>query len=800
MQTCIRNTWWCLGAIIVAVVVNLIPSFAFATSAFDTSSSTAIFTIAPYDQSVLYLSELFGNVPPFLNGTGSQLMGHLFKVFNTALLTLGVIFTGYTTFVGILNTAGEGEMLGKGWHSIWVPIRTVAGIALLIPTASGYCVCQLFMMWLLMQGIGAADTLTGTIVNYMETDMPVFAPAPGVITSPDTDTTSSSASTFYDNTITVAFQALSCMQATYKGYPDFVGTQTPQITTDSNYNTTYNFQPILTQSSTTGGTGSPKSPPTFATCGKITIHSSSDATSKQAILATAIMQGLNAIIPSLNATAYYMVNQANSTDPMQDTFNFVGGSGFLTELERVYSSFISQAYYTMNTQTSTQNDFYEDIRNLGWVTLGTLYWDMAKSKGSATNTTEENAIIMWSTSNDSVTANTKPNIGDASENPNSNTNSDYSSTVWQYGNVWANQFIQDLDASRKANNGGSYQSAGANDPAKIGTNAMAAITMDTLSSMQEKLSGSNNPMVAAQELGHEIALTVEITSMALTLLAVGMVALEAPMSSVSPGFAIAQAVLAFVLPGLMLFMGIILTLAGTLSVVIPMIPALAYFLAVIAWLIGTLETIVAAPIVAIGVLHPDGQHQVWGKAEPAIMLIINMFLRPSLIVIGMAAGVILSFITMQFVNFGFNQAILKLMGDKAPTSVEALLFLTTYVGIVLACVNKSFSTIDALPEQVMRWIQGGEGTKFGGGQEAMQKVQSGQEGHAQKGGEDTGQRAGSDPGKAGEANKERKQMGDKADDERNDKFDRDNKSKERTDFGQGLGGGKEGPQIPPGMK
>lgn len=822
MRTNSKNFWVYLSVLCVAWIAALIPELACADGgvALNTRHSSSIFTIAPYDQSILYLSELFGNMPPLLNGTGSQLMGHLFKIFNTALLTLGIIFTGYTTFVGILNTAGEGEMLGKGWHSIWVPIRTVAGIALLIPTASGYCVCQLFMMWLLLQGIGAADTLTGTIVDYMESDMPVFAPADGVLSSPSSST-GKSVSTFYDSTITTVFQGLSCMQATYKHY-NTTGKQTPTITTTaasatSSYTVTYDFQAIPdAYPIQEGAIGLPNPNTTPSSCGILTITGDTSDSSSATILAKAISQGLNAIIPSLSSTAYYMVNQDSNDENtvMQDTFNFVGGSGFLTELENTYASLISQAYFTMNTATVDatgdsavdnsslykvdNSSFYEDIRNLGWVTLGTIYWDMAKSTGSTYSTLQKDAVISWNSSNSGTgatatwTTATEPNIGDSKE--------DYAGDeIWTKGNTWANQFIQDLQTSRNSSSGSTYQSAGANDAGKMGTNAIAAITMGTLASMQDKLSNNRNPMIAAQELGHEIALVVEITSMALTaalLIAGGLMSMGSSMSS---GFAVFQAIMATVIPGLTLFMGVLLALAGTLSVVIPMIPALAYFLAVIAWLIATLETIVAAPIVAIGVLHPDGQHQVWGKAEPAVMLIINMFLRPSLIVIGLAAGVILSFITLQFVNFGFNQAILNLMGDKAPTSIEAMLFLTTYVGVVLACVNKSFSTIDVIPEQVMRWIAGGEGTKFGSGQEAMQKVQSGQEGQSQRGGDSGAQESKS----AGEGASKGVSEGVRADDSAKDaKAAAGDAAKARTQAGrvsQGLDTPEhQGPMNKPG--
>ena len=120
--------------------------------------------------SAFFLSSLFGtvgNVLPVAGGTaGPAFLGTLFQVFNTAVLSLGSLIVTYTTFVSIVMTAHEGEFLGKKFHSMWIPLRTVMGIAALVPTASGYSYLQIGMMWFIIQGIGAADTIWTATVNY----------------------------------------------------------------------------------------------------------------------------------------------------------------------------------------------------------------------------------------------------------------------------------------------------------------------------------------------------------------------------------------------------------------------------------------------------------------------------------------------------------------------------------------------------------------------------------------------------------------------------------------------------------
>lgn len=119
------------------------------------------------DYSVVFLADVFGVVDGVLNGTGSQIMGSIFRVFNAAVLALGGIVIMYTLIVSTINTAHEGQMLGQKWSSIWVPFRATLGLAVLIPKASGYCLMQIFVMWVCVQGVGAADKVWDAALSYL---------------------------------------------------------------------------------------------------------------------------------------------------------------------------------------------------------------------------------------------------------------------------------------------------------------------------------------------------------------------------------------------------------------------------------------------------------------------------------------------------------------------------------------------------------------------------------------------------------------------------------------------------------
>lgn len=154
------KVWWWL-------LLTLFPALVFADSAFTPPSGSMSFTPPPGDYSVIFLGNIFGVVDGVLHGTGSQIMGVMLGVFNSAVLALGGIVIMYIILVSTLNTAHEGEMLGHKWSSIWVPIRTIIGLSLLIPKASGYCLMQIFVMWVTVQGVGVADKVWGAALDYL---------------------------------------------------------------------------------------------------------------------------------------------------------------------------------------------------------------------------------------------------------------------------------------------------------------------------------------------------------------------------------------------------------------------------------------------------------------------------------------------------------------------------------------------------------------------------------------------------------------------------------------------------------
>ena len=125
------------------------------------------------DYSLYIISKIFGDVeqsilPGSASASGPQLLGNVFRVFNIVALSLGVLMVIYSLVISILNTAHHGKMMGEKQSSMWVIVRIAFAIAMLIPKANGYCLAQVAVMWLVVQGVGAADSLWNTALDYFE--------------------------------------------------------------------------------------------------------------------------------------------------------------------------------------------------------------------------------------------------------------------------------------------------------------------------------------------------------------------------------------------------------------------------------------------------------------------------------------------------------------------------------------------------------------------------------------------------------------------------------------------------------
>lgn len=146
-----------------------------------------------------------------------------------------------------------------------------------------------------------------------------------------------------------------------------------------------------------------------------------------------------------------------------------------------------------------------------------------------------------------------------------------------------------------------------------------------------------------------------------------------------------------------------------LGVYVPFIPRILFLFTVLGWFVTVFEAMLAGPLVAIGLAHPQGQDLV-GKAEQATMLLFSLFLRPVLITLGFLVSILFSHCAADFIHRSFLVMMTHTFFEhmiNIESVIKVLVILGVmfiYVWTMLAVLNQSFAIIYLLPDRALRWL------------------------------------------------------------------------------------------------
>lgn len=813
-----------------------------------------VFTLASNDQSMFYLSQIFGSIgsalpPPQGQVLTINIIGAMFKTFNTMALVLGAFVIVYTTIVGLLATAHEGEFMGKKWSGLWVPLRTVFGIAALYPMPGGYSVIQMIMMWCIVQGVGAADSLWTTALTYtqimgspyatvqvngMQTKQAMSSLFQGLVCQAEALKCKSG-----DNQCTTSLQLPGKVPMYY--CTDSNNANTPFCTAygiwdmaDGATQTYNNPNKISGYNLGPSQSARPGSQPQSGQCGYMEYCNSnatcpgSDSKSRIACAAcTAQLQALQTIVGGASGSFGGAMDQPHSglggvaqafANADYDYLAFMNGEATdSTNTPQWLISYCGQKQIPQSNCCTTSNPVTYSwkngqlVQNANSCSVITAF-DSAYSSGSSNpdqnnaNTSDNaikfgywpyniqtllNAAASTSSSNNS---NTLDPIAAATSYYNATiTNavttalatemqsqgsslSSWQQQAQQVGWLYAGSFYYQMANTNKNDLSTPYLAVNTSDPStpngtydvsgamgKYRNNYDAASTLMTImskanqtpdpttasmptgaSKLSDGLKASaseigsymntltgqqTNPLASMQSFGENILIAAQTlyavfltVSVALSMAGISVFALGTGVSAWAP----IQALLLSTIPLILAFCGLMIGFGGMLAVYTPLIPFIVFTMAALGWFIGVIEAMVAAPLVAIGILSPGGQHEILGRAEPALMLLLNTMLRPSLMIFGMIFAMLLATVGIGVVNNTFQNVISNVFNNGTALGPAELIFvLAAYTFLCITVLNKCFSLIHLIPERVITWI-GGHAVQYGEG-EALGEVKRGTE-------------------------------------------------------------------------
>ncbi len=762
-------------------ILSAMSTLAFAADSGNTLPT--LFQPTKEDVSVYYLGALFGNqlVP---GGGDMHLLSYVFEVFNQIALAVGLTIVTYVLITGVLNTAAQGKPLGEKMNAVWMPIRMVVGISLLIPKAgTGYCLAQASVMWLILQGVGAADAVWSRALDYFQDGGAIYADEKSEYTK-ENYMNEQNMRYAYSSEEQV-LRNTTCMAA--HNASDAAGISGKYTVYSSGAGDNYKYVNYGNENAWEDKTGGQE-------CGYIEIKVADKDPEgnpideqQQSLIARTYTNGFLDMSNSLQKISEFLASDEGDDVTQWEPDHFPEARA----IGAVFVNYLMGANNILNPNQQNvgngRDKKLDELRKYGWILAGHYYMTLTSFNDNLQTITVnfpdrhiENPESGTGQEYETAITNAK-NFWGCETAAGNNCAKDHPYSFMQWGERYAVPGYEQLDPG-VADEQDNYRLT-KKEVEQIATNIqnladtkgsftlqpvwyMAQITGFGSTEGYGGGSGfSQDPIYKAASFGGKLTETAVAMVMVTLALYLGLAiigALSAGSCYVNPfGTATMFGLLITIIFSAPIIFGIAAFLYGQgvmLGVALPLIPYTIFLVGSIGWFMAVIESIVAAPLIAIGLIFPEANQDIMGKAEPAIMMILNLMLRPSLMVIGFVAAMILTWIAVDLLNAAFYLFLKD--GANIETTLFGYIVLTmAYIALLLTVVAKIYDLITELPNRTLAWI--GDRTQ---GQAGAGEMISQMKGGVERGGGAAGgamSTAGSLSGKAAEMGLKSKDAGGK---------------------------------------
>lgn len=657
----------------------------------DSSGGMNQFTPPPGDTSLDFLEEVFGSIVGIIHSGGNvergeteDVLGSMMSVFGGAVMFLGMIFIAYTTIKGTVDSAQDGEVLGRKMSDIWIPLRTAAGGALLLPLGHGYSLIQIMVLWLAIQGVGVGDAIWSQAVDQIGKDgmlsrplIPDSRPLAANILKFEVCTAAMNKQFEASGRSTRIQAVASTRKVVNTGEIDVDITDIIPVYGGINMVQKYNKASYtVTDYKWKANDNSYINPDV---CGALTWKQSWEASEgnsntkviKEPILA-AHAKAIQQMIQDIRPTAQQIVAGQKPAP------------GVIDAAANTYENSLRAAAKTAVMQTSDRAaaDFLKAAKDGGWLFAGTWYNHIVKMND-----------VMQSTLN-----------GLPAADPIAIADKETKETLQTYADEYAKHRVDSIRNTYYAetNVREPHDGEGAWEYVK---KMMSAPFMGAINQMTQSIAGSNlNHMSQMKSFGDVIVTTGEMMLAAMTS-ATGVANSWAAQATVKVGFD-AGAVFQF-LSGILTTLILLLFFFGvTLSTYVPMIPFITWTTSIVNWFVLVLESVIAAPLFAVAHVHPDGDDAV-GRAGQGYMMILSLVMRPALMLFGLLGGMLLTQPIVGYINAAFMSVVAGIQADSMTGIVSFIAYVAIYVVMMTTVVHIVFSLIHWVPDNILRWIGNG---------------------------------------------------------------------------------------------
>lgn len=615
-----------------------------------------------------------------LTGSGSNPFGEVMMIFNSAMLTVGGILVFYTLAAGTLQTAHDGQMLGKQWSSIWIPVRTAVGAAVLMPTIQGFSVIQAIVIWLAIQGVGLAnlmwnsfmkDPLEGAFYVPPSSALQIRALVSDMAKSNICVAALLESQRLIPNVVQEATQNISVVP-----FPLGMG----YVYAGGLCGNVRGFALIQNSASNLGNAITGSTPSSLQIVDENKLR--------------------NALVP-VHQRNLGRIQEQLATASKKIAANEMTQEEFVTLYNQLVTQYVNDLSQEARNIYNAEKDeisaaIQEKMKQDGFAMAGAFYVNIAKAQDIITNAISSAPTTASGPALKFARGGFLGDVEDALLSTSILFNGEDLKSIMLRGN----SFIQ---AANDANSTALQmtESRSSEDSWVIGMISWFMNDAGMGGIFGSEFAQSNaNPVMVARNLGDKMTAAAWMGAgigggiLAASTVQVAGTGLGGGFAAIGGSF-------------LMMIFSLLFVPGATLSTYVPMVPYIMWLGAFFGWLILVVEAVFGSPIWAVSHLAPDGDAVV-GRGGHGYMLVLSLVLRPALMILGLMAAIVLMKPIGALVNTTFLGAF-AMSTEPGPLSFTKLIMgCILYMVVVISMMHKVFGLMYMVPDRILRWIGGGD--------------------------------------------------------------------------------------------
>lgn len=662
------------------------------------------------DMSLWVLRAIFGD----WNGAAQiPMLGAAMQQLNVFALAFGTLMFTWVSIIGTLNSAQDGEVLGRKWSSTWVPLRFIFGTAMMVPLTTGYSTAQHVILWLAMAGSGGGSVVWGAAMDGF-----VGSQATTVLQSPEYQRR-------LEPLIKDMLRAEICMAVMTEHEARSYGisrrpVNDPVTRTYSNRIEYGLPQGQGTETSLCGVVTSLQAKGEVGSGGKLGLYNKGGsvgnavagtpaqdpARSFEAVrrLVDAQTQALIDVSQGpLRAAAVRIAAKTSGTTEapqLSDAqYQQILREAIRTSVQMIVGRTGGEMAAASASFQQGMTKFIEESRTAGWMMAGPSFFQMATIRSQAKDVL--NAVPEFSPG----ALFSKENVTD----------------------LVRKEMISDLDALygriEDGFQGDTRDLWNPGDELVKGIGKVIAFDPENNDHALVQIKEKGDWMMIT---GQGVAVVAYAASKLSSVSGVGEVLGKG--AALAGGFIggaigeIAKGILpvTYAIAGVLFFAGI------TMSLILPTLPFLLSTGAVLGWLMAVFSAVVAAPIWLAGHLNPDGDGFAGQRAAGGYMILLETATRPIFIVMGLIGAFLILDPMCKFTAIAFSATLSSVQANSITGLASIAVLVCLYVVMIWTVVRTALTLTYDLAQKVYMWIGG----QFAGYEKAQEFGQGAQQANA----------------------------------------------------------------------